>query len=343
MAVHIADTIHLLSKLNGRRLGNFLKLWVSYRLSRFRRKPFLLGMPAVLEVEPTTSCNLRCPQCVSGLRQFTRNTGALDIQLFQKIIDEVHHDLIWLVLYFQGEPYLNRFLLDFVSYASAKNIYTATSTNGHYLTDDVAKATVQSGLSRLIISIDGITQESYSTYRIGGNLEKVINGTQNMLKWKKALNSATPHVIWQFVVFKHNEGEIAQLKQMAKDMGVDELDIKTAQVSDFANDTTFIPQNETLARYRKDADGTFHLKGDLLNHCWKMWQSSVITWDGAVVPCCFDKDAQHAFGTITQQSFTDVWQSNKYQHFRAAILNGRKNIDICKNCTEGIQVYSNKY
>jgi radical SAM protein with 4Fe4S-binding SPASM domain len=341
MQVYVKDTLNLLSKLTARRFLNISKLWLSYSVSRITRKPFHKGMPAVLEVEPTTSCNLRCPQCISGLREFTRDTGMLDIVLFRKIIDEVHHDLISLVLYFQGEPFLNKNFLSFVKYASDKNIYTTTSTNAHYFTDDMAKATIQSGLDRLTISIDGMSQDTYSQYRIGGNLDKVIEGTQQILKWKKQLNSTTPHVIWQFIVFKHNEHEVEEVKKTGRLMGVDEVDIKTAQVYGYETDNTYIPSTESLSRYRKGADGNYTIKSKLLNECWRMWKGSVITWDGLVVPCCFDKDAKHAFGNVMQQSFVQVWQNNTYDNFRRTILESREKIDICKNCSEGIKVYSN--
>jgi radical SAM protein with 4Fe4S-binding SPASM domain len=342
MRLHIADNLNLLSKLTGRRLYNMGRLLLSFLLSRSKRKPFHFGMPVVLEVEPTTSCNLRCPQCVSGLRKFSRNTGMLDLPLFEKIIDELHHDLIWLVLYFQGEPFLNKSFLSFVKYAAAKNIYTATSSNAHYFTDETARATIESGLDRLIISIDGVTQASYSQYRIGGDLEKVLEGTRNILKWKKQLKSTTPHVIWQFIVFKHNEGELDTVRKMAKEIGVDELDIKTAQVYGYETDKHFIPADETLSRYQKRDDGRYQVKGHQLNECWRMWRSSVITWDGLVVPCCFDKDATYRFGDITKQTFSAVWKGQLYNDFRGALLTDRNSIDICKNCTEGIKIYSSK-
>jgi MoaA/NifB/PqqE/SkfB family radical SAM enzyme len=243
MNKNIKDGLNLLSKFNSKRVGNLIKLLGSYYFSKLLKKPVHWGMPIVLEVEPTTSCNLRCPQCPSGLRSFTRDTGMLSLPLFKNIIDEVHHDLVWLVLYFQGEPFLNKQFLEFVKYAAGKNIYTATSSNAHYFTDEMAKATVQSGLDRLIISIDGTTQESYSKYRIGGNLDKVIEGTKNIMEWKKKLNSSTPHVIWQFIAFKHNEHEVETIQQLAKQIGVDELGIKTAQVYDYETDEEFIPHS----------------------------------------------------------------------------------------------------
>ena len=248
--------------------------------------------------------------------------------------------MVWLILYFQGEPFLNKQFLEFVKYAAQKNIYTATSSNAHYFTDEMAKATVESGLDRLIISIDGTTQDTYGKYRIGGNVDKVIEGTEKLLIWKKKLKSKTPHIIWQFIVFKHNEHQLPEIKKLAKQVGVNELGIKTAQIYDYQTSDNFIPENKDLSRYEKLPDGTFQIKNKLLNQCWRMWRGSVITWDGLVVPCCFDKDATHRFGDISSQSFHEVWHSDKYNNFRNAILKSRKEIDICTNCTEGTKVWN---
>jgi len=336
---NLTDGINFVSKLTPRKIFNAFRLGVSYYYSKLTGKPTQWAMPVVLEIEPTTSCNLRCPQCPSGLRQFTRNTGMLEQSMFKKVIDELYPDLTYLILYFQGEPFLNKSFLEFVKYASEKNIYTATSSNAHYFTDEVAKATIESGLDRLIISIDGTTQEAYGKYRIGGNLDKVLEGTRNLVKWKKELKSSTPHIIWQFIAFRHNEHQIPEIKQAAKKIGVDELGIKTAQIYDYMNTDELIPMNEELARYKKDGD-QYVIKNKLLNHCWRMWRGSVVTWDGLVVPCCFDKDATHRMGNLAETDFKTVWLSPAYNNFRSAVLKSRKEIDICTNCTEGTKVWN---
>lgn len=336
---NLTDVQNMLSKLTGRRVSNMVSLYLSYQLAKITKKPLHWGMPFSLEIEPTTSCNLRCPQCPSGLREFSRNTGMLDFPLYKKVIDEVHEDLVYLILYFQGEPFLNKKFLDFVRYAASKNIYTATSSNAHYFTDEMAKATIESGLDRLIISIDGTTQETYGKYRIGGNLEKVMEGTQNLVKWKKKLGRTTPHIIWQFIAFRHNEHQIPEIKRLAREIGVDELGIKTAQIYDYQTSDEFIPTNEDLSRYKKTEEG-YQIKNKLLNQCWRLWKGSVITWDGLVVPCCFDKDATHRFGDVSAESFEKVWTNERYKGFRQAILKSRKEIDICTNCTEGTKIWS---
>ena len=336
---NLNDGINFFSKLNNRRMANALRLYTSYQLSRIFKRPIHWGKPMVMEIEPTTSCNLRCPQCPSGLREFSRNTGMLDLTLYKKIIDEIHPELVYLILYFQGEPFLNKQFLEFVKYAAAKNIYTATSSNAHYFTDEMARATVESGLDRLIVSLDGITQDTYEKYRIGGNLEKVLEGTKRLVYWKKKLGSKTPHIIWQFIAFKHNEHQIPELEKKAKEIGVDELGIKTAQIYDYQHTDELIPETEALSRYKKTEDG-YVIKNELLNQCWRMWRGSVVTWDGLVVPCCFDKDATHRFGNVSKQTFKEVWKGEQYNNFRNAILKSRKEIDICTNCTEGTKVWS---
>ncbi len=334
------DQVNILSKLTPRRLWNASRIASSYQSSKIFGHVSHRGMPMSLAFEPTTSCNLRCPECPSGLRSFTRPTGLLSRDLYEKTINEIYRDLIYLTIYFQGEPYLHPEFYDLVSYATSKKLYSATSTNAHFLDDENARKTVESGLDRLIISIDGTTQVSYSSYRVGGSLEKVITGTKNIIEWKKKLKSKTPHVIFQFLVVKPNEHQIEDVKELAQDLGVDEVRFKTAQIYDYENGSDLIPDNDRYSRYRQNPDGTWSIKNHLENRCWKMWQSSVITWDGQVVPCCFDKDAEHSMGSLNDNSFTAVWKNQAYKKFREAVFKSRSKIEMCKNCTEGTKVWA---
>jgi radical SAM protein with 4Fe4S-binding SPASM domain len=263
----------------------------------------------------------------------------LQRDFFSSTIDQLHLELFYLIFYFQGEPYLNPDFLDMVRYAADRKIYTATSTNGHYLTDTNARRTIESGLDRLIISIDGTTQEVYQQYRVGGNLEKVLEGARTLMHWKKQLKSKTPFVVFQFLVVRPNEHQLEEARALAKQIGVDAIWFKTAQVYDFENDPNqLIPLNSSYSRYRKTEKGT-EFKGQLTNHCWRLWHDPVITWDGLVAPCCFDKDASHRLGDLKQESFATIWRSDSYKKFRATLLQGRKHIDICANCSEGTKVW----
>src|SRR6187551_79511 len=276
--VNYNDSVNFLSKLTLRRIWNASKVLSSYYLTRLIKKPVQWGLPISISFEPTTSCNLKCPECPSGLREFTRPRGMLKKDFFFKTIDDIYKDILYLIFYFQGEPYLNKNFLEMVSYASSKGLYTATSTNGHFLTDEMARKTVESGLDRLIISLDGTTQEVYEQYRREGNIEKVIEGARNIVKWKKELKSKTPFVFFQFLVVRPNEHQIEDVKKLAKEVGVDEVRFKSAQVYDYVNDPNqLIPTIDKYSRYRKNNDGTYSAKNKLANRCWKLHHANVIT------------------------------------------------------------------
>ena len=340
MNSNLRDLFNLLSKLSVQRIINLIKVVSGYYLSKLSRTPIVFGYPSSISVEPTTSCNLRCPECPSGLRSFTRPTGMLDMTFFKNITDQLYRNVLYLVFYFQGEPFLNPQFLDMIRYASSRKIYTATSTNAHYLDDNTARKTVESGLDRLIISIDGTTQDIYSQYRIGGSLEKVLAGTKNIVAWKKKLDSPRPYLVFQFLVVHPNEHQIDDAKKLAKEIGVDSIVFKTAQIYDFINGNTLIPEQTKYSRYKKNKNGKYEIKNKLLNHCWKLWQTSVITWDGKMVPCCFDKDAKYTMGNLTESSFNTIWKGESYTKFRKSVLKSRKENDICSNCSEGTKVWS---
>lgn len=336
----VKDSITFLSLFSFKKAINYFLLVLSYYKSKKNRQVWHKGLPFSISIEPTTSCNLRCPECPSGLRSFTRPTGMLQRELFKKLINDLHPTLSYLLFYFQGEPYLHPEFLSLVKLAVSKNIYTATSTNGHYLNDDNAKKTVESGLHRLIISVDGTSQDTYESYRIGGNLEKVLEGARNIVKWKKKLNSSTPYLIFQFLVVKPNEHQIPQINHLARAIGIDEVKIKTAQIYEYENGSELIPDNSAYSRYQKLENGKYGIKNNLENSCWKMWHSCVITWDGKVLPCCFDKDGEYVLGNANSHSFKEIWQGVPYNSFRGSLLNSRKDIEICKNCTEGTTVWA---
>ncbi|MCB0540017.1 MAG: SPASM domain-containing protein [Bacteroidetes bacterium] len=333
------DIKNFISKLSLFKIWNAIKVYTSFQLSQILKKPIQWGLPFTISVEPTTTCNLGCPECPSGLKSFTRPTGNIDLEFYTKFLNETHKQLIYLYFYFQGEPYMHPKFLSLVKQATEKGIYTVTSTNAHFLTPRKAKETIESGLDRIIISIDGSTQNIYENYRVNGKLDKVIEGTKNLIAAKKELKSTTPHIIFQMLVVKPNEHQIAEVKKIGQEIGVDEVKLKTAQIYDYKNGSNLIPTMDKYSRYKKNTDGTYSIKNKMENKCWKLWHSNVITWDGKVVPCCFDKDAKYEMGNLNQETFKTIWQNKKYQNFKTQLIKNRKSIDICTNCTEGLKVW----
>lgn len=255
------------------------------------------------------------------------------------MIQQLKRSVFYINYYFQGEPFLHPEFLELIKEAKRNRIYTSSSTNAHFIDKKKAEEIVASGLDRLIISIDGLTQETYENYRINGKLEKVLQGTKKILQAKKEVGSKTPHLIFQFLAVRQNEHEVADIFALGKELSIDEVRIKTAQLYDYKNGNPLIPEDEKYSRYKRQKDGTYKLKKETGNHCWRMWSSCVLTWDGKVVPCCFDKDAKHVLGTINGAPFKNIWHNPQYNSFRRSILKGRNQIDICQNCSEGAKVW----
>lgn len=336
------DTLQFLSKLTPNKIGNALAILISYYVSLLIKKPIVWGKPFTLSIEPTTHCNLGCPECPSGLKSFSRPTGHMNSIVLDTVLQETSKHLMYMYFYFQGEPYMHPEFCDMVSKANQKGIYTVTSTNAHFLTPRKAADTVRSGLSRILISVDGTTQDVYSQYRVHGQLHKVLEGIRNLVQAKKEAASSTPHIIIQFLVVKPNEHQIEDVYKLANELGVDDVKLKSAQIYTYKDGNHLIPENEAYSRYKQNKDGTYSIKNKLLNQCWKMWHSAVITWDGNMVPCCFDKDASYTMGNITKHSIHDIWHNKSYTSFRTKLLKSRKEIDICTNCTEGTKVWVNE-
>ncbi len=294
------------------------------------------GAPISISVEPTTSCNLSCPECPSGLKQFTRPVGKISRDDFALILDQMGKKLQYITFYFQGEPLLHSEFADFVRMAKQYKLIVATSTNAHYLTEPIAEDLISSGLDRLIISLDGTDADTYVKYRRGGDFNKVIENIKTMVVARNSRGVKHPYLELQFLVLKHNEHQIDEIKKLGKQLGIDRVTLKTAQVYEFEEGNDFIPELDKYARYEKRADGKYQIKNKLPNHCFRMWSGCVLTWDTKVVPCCFDKDAEFQFGDLRKTPFNQIWKSNQYNQFRQQILTDRSKIDICRNCSEGL-------
>jgi len=372
------------------RLNNYLNLFSSYLFSLLLHKPIHWGNPAFISIEPTNHCNLHCPECPTGQSGLTRAAGILQQKDFERIIDQLTPYLTHLTLYFQGEPYLNKNIFDLIANARSKRIYVWSSTNGHFLTDSNIMKTIESGLDKLVISLDGTDQQTYEKYRIGGSFDTVAEGIRKFVQIRKQMGVRHPRLEIQLLVLKSNEHQLREIKRLGRSFGVDKTVLKTAQFYDFEKGNPLMPGEGKWSRYKRtsgQADertsnqiihqyttasehhgtttprhhGTmaprhkspvtncqspvtshqspvtnlyYAIKNPQHNRCFRMWAGCVITWDGKVVPCCYDKDADHCMGDLSRQSFDEIWKGEKYRRFRQTILRNRKSVDICRNCTQ---------
>lgn len=305
-----------------------------FLLSRIFRKVIVAGKPWAASIEPTTSCNLRCIECPTGMQSLVRSKGNMSTGVFKEILDKLSPDLIYLTLYFQGEPMLNPHFSEMIFLARSRNIFVSTSTNGHFLNERNVNLIIKSGLNHLIISMDGLDQETYEKYRVKGNLQTVKAGIERLVAAKKILKSKSPLIEIQFLILRHNEHQLEQMKVFARNAGVDKLSFKSAQVYNFRDENSIIPTIKEKSRYRQLPDGSWVIAKKFRNRCPRIWSSLVVTWDGKTVPCCYDKDADYQTGNLVTDPLMQIWKNHAYSEFRNRVLSDRADIDICRNCGE---------
>jgi radical SAM protein with 4Fe4S-binding SPASM domain len=261
-----------------------------------------------------------------------RPRGFMEIELFKKIMTELSAYLYSINLYFQGEPMMHPSFFAILEHCTVPNI--VVSTNGHFLKGDNAEKVVKSRLNKLIISLDGLDQETYSAYRMSGNMDSVIEGLRNVSQAKKRFGSKLKIEI-QFLVNRFNEQEIPLIKELAKSFNVS-LRLKSMQIINNSDIDAWMPSQKKFRRYKLTDDG-YVIKSSLPDRCARLWFNPVITWDGKVVPCCFDKNAEYVMGDLNSDTFRDIWNGPKYRIFRKSILTGRYMIEMCRNCTSGLK------
>ncbi len=315
------------------KLTNGFKVLTGYLLSVITRKPIAWGMPVVLSIEPSSYCNLHCPECPVGNGQTIRSNKLISVSLFKKVVEQAKNSCTYLTLYFQGEPLIHPHFSELVLIARKKGIYTVSSTNAQLLTPVIAEELVRYNLNKMIVSLDGITQDVYQKYRVGGSLEKVLAGIKSLVEKKELFQVKQPLVELQFLVFSHNEHQMDAVRKLANKLKVDKLTFKTAQIISYERGSDLLPKQEKYSRYVRQANGLFIRKKKVRNVCWRAFSGAVITAEGDVLPCSYDKNAEHSFGNINDRSLKEIWQGEKAKQFRQQILTDRTVFEMCRNCT----------
>ena len=230
--------------------------------------------------------------------------------------------------YFQGEPLLNKDLATMIAEAHEAGLYTIVSTNAQAMTEEMTEALVQAGLSRIIVSMDGLTQATYGAYRIGGNIEKAKAALRYLRNAKEQYGGKTV-IELQCLRLKTNEHEWKELKRQYKALGADCLSLKTAQLYDYENGHALMPSDTRYSRYEQGADGLYHRK-KRARGCLRVWSGVVVTTTGEVLPCCYDKSQAYSYGNIQDAPIAELFKNEKALAFRRAAMSEKPK--ICQEC-----------
>ncbi|NTW88692.1 MAG: radical SAM protein [Desulfobulbaceae bacterium] len=285
-------------------------------------------------------CQLKCPLCPVGAKLLTQDRIIMSMETFTTILDKMPF-LRAIELYRSGEPFLNPEIFAMIRLAHQRNIKVVISTHFSFVKPDVFfEELAASGLDTLVVSLDGTSQETYSQYRVGGDYDLVMSNIKKLIEAKNRARRNKPEIIWQFLVNKYNEHEIATAQGIAISMGMP-LDLRPISLADNEPDVrhecidieerklNWLPQNEA---YISDCyKGTYRYplsKGI----CPQLFTRVMVMADGKILPCCEVWDQESAFGDLLKESFDDIWYGRKYLDARSRALNKKHSSQIQSVC-----------
>ena len=316
---------------------NRLKIKLSYNLGLSK----VFGMPTSIVVDPTNHCQLECPLCPTGRGDTSVAYGLFKLDKYKKVID-VFGKWVQTVTFFAfGEPLLNKSFIEMTQYTSQSphKIRSMTNVNLNTITDEQIKGLVTSNLDQVHASIDGVTQEVYEKYRVGGNLEVVFDNLKKLIAAKKLYKSNTT-IKWAFLVNKYNEHQVGTAKKMASDFGAafEPVYLKTNLKEDYLNPvdkmidkySEWLPDNPEYNHYNMDTK----TRKRNMKFCRKPWKQTAINWNGDVFPCeHVHTEEKDRMGNIFEQDFAEIWNGEKYVAARKELLDQPNDLEtICHTC-----------
>lgn len=329
-----------LEGVRGAKLANWLLTETSVYLKPER--PW--GMPTILQVEPTTRCNLKCRVCPSGYG-LDRASGDMDLGMYRRLVDELRDYLLAILFWDWGEPFFNPCSYDMIRYARDAGIRVICSTNGHLFAEPGhARRVVDSGLDVLVFSVDGITQESYQRYRAAGKLETVLTGVRNVVAEKRRRGAETPVVNLRFIVMKHGERELPQVPGFAHSLRVDVLTLRKfypvpdpERRSPYEGESVRLAPEEVKYQFPKlQGEGCRPVRVRR-NPCRNLWNCPTIHWDGTVCSCFMDYRESRPLGSLRRQSFSEIWTGAPYRELRRNFRKKWRELPLCSVCASGFE------
>ena len=295
----------------------------------------VFGYPSIVQIEPTNYCDLKCPLCPTASKKMIRKPHNMSFHLFKNIIDDIGEYLLMIILWGWGEPFLNKEIFKMIRYAVDKDIIVASSTHGNIFTPQTIGDLITSGIDVIYFAVDGATEKVYQRYRRGGSLKKVVKSINllNTVKIRRGLDK--PKIILRFIIMKHNEHQVEDIKKLAKDIGVDYLSLKSVNPSLNGVDQTasYIPLQKKYRRYEYVNDECYIKRFKGRFHCHRPFIRGTILCDGTVVGCDYDFNKSLPLGKVGEEhTFKQVWKGDKFREFRHRFLINMDEMSYCKTC-----------
>jgi MoaA/NifB/PqqE/SkfB family radical SAM enzyme len=316
--------------------------WVRSNYELWAGASRIKARPVKLTFDPTNVCQLRCPLCPTGLRIQDRPQGRAQLEMLQRLLDEVGDYVFFIDFFNWGEPLLNPEVESFIRLASSRKIVSSLSTNLCLpLTDERIRRIIESGLGELIVSLDGASNATYTTYRRQGRFELVYENLRRIVDTRQRLGQTSPLITWQFLVFRFNEHEMERAKALAAEIGVDRIVFQppflhTDRYPLAADEKTMIDSwASSNPRFHAAAESGGGVERN--PRCGWHYMATALNWDGSVAPCCTTYETRDDFGTLGaagEHSYMDVVNNSKFRFIRDRFAGRRQDPLglVCESC-----------
>ncbi len=310
--------------------GNYLLSLLSEELHMNRS----LGNPVSITLEPINTCNLECPVCETGSRVLARKPQIMSYDDFVKIMDKVGPGANHVMLYYMGEPFLNKSVYKMIRYARNMGLYVTTCTNGDYVDPE---ALYNSGINHISFQIGGITQEIHQVYRKNSDLSAVLKNLRSYLKVvnDRGKRENEHEVELGLIVMRQNENDIEAFLHLCE-----KLKVKATLISPCVRTPgqarEFLPDSQAYWIYDRkvfENDGRLAIRRVFpWNSCPWLYYAITIQVDGNVVPCCRDPQGKYLMGNLLNEPLDHVWNGPEFRKLRHSIRRGRGQHTLCTLC-----------
>lgn len=285
----------------------------------------LRSPPKTFFIETTLGCNLRCPECAVGGGLIERSKGMMSYEQFRLIADKIRPYAKYVYLFIWGEPLLNPDIFKIIA-CTAEFAPCSISTNGMVLTQENAEKLIASGVRDIIFSIDGVSQEVYEKYRVGGDVDKAFQSLALLCEINKRQGNRV-NIYPQFVVFRHNQHEMDRFAKKCAEMG-----LSSTFKAPYIRKGYSCYQYSENPNYQRPHFRDINQLRMAMKNCSDPREVFTVLVDGSVVLCCNDHNGSTNFGNVFKQTVMDVWNSPSYLKCRTDIISGKAPSFCIESC-----------
>ncbi len=299
--------------------------WIAYRKKwdEYPAYGIVDKVPLQIDLFAVDICNLKCPMCPRQV--FIPGKGYMDFSFVKAVIDQAtEHGLCALNFAGLGEPTLYPELFAVIRYAKEKGVVDVNMhTNGTRLGTAFNKNLIESGLDRLIISLDSADKERYERIRVGAKFEKVYAAVEDLIKQRNEHPQTRLHIKANFI-------EMDESDPTEKNKFISYWENKLDRIAILRYLDCQSEEEELYHKANYNQDDNFC--------CPELWRRLVILSDGTATLCPRDMKKRYVIGDIDKQTVSEIWEGVMMQKARDLHRNGRfKELDLCKDCPDSYE------